>query len=52
MLTILLVVLLVILLGGGGPWAYRSYYAENYGPPGIVGLLLIVLLVALILRIV
>jgi hypothetical protein len=46
---IVLVVLLILLCGG---WGYRSYDAGpvyGYGPPGILGLVLIVLLILLLL---
>jgi hypothetical protein len=41
---VLLIVLIILLLGGLPTWGYHSY---GYGPSGIVGVLLIVLIVLL-----
>jgi len=39
---VLLIILIVLLLGGLPTWGYHSY---GYGPSGIVGVLLIVVIV-------
>ena len=43
---VLIVILLVILLGGLPNWGYHSY---GWGPSGIVGVLLIILVVWLLM---
>jgi len=42
---VVLIILIVLLLGGLPTWGYHSY---GYGPSGIVGVLLIVLVVLLL----
>ena len=42
---VLLIILIVLLLGGLPTWGYHSY---GYGPSGIVGVLLIILVVLLL----
>ena len=42
---VLLVILIVLLLGGLPAWGYHSY---GYGPSGLVGVLVIVLIVLLL----
>src|ERR1043166_8346597 len=42
---VLLIILIVLLLGGLPTWGYHSY---DYGPSGIVGVLLIVIIVLLL----
>jgi hypothetical protein len=44
--TILVVILIVILIGGMPNWGFHQY---GYGPSGIVGVLLIVLVVLLLM---
>jgi len=44
--VVLIVILLVILLGGLPNWGYHSY---GWGPSGIVGVLLIILVVWLLM---
>jgi hypothetical protein len=44
--TILIVVLVLLLLGALPTWGYSSGW--GYGPSGIVGLLLIVLVIAML----
>jgi hypothetical protein len=44
--TILLVILILILIGALPTWNYSRSW--GYGPPGIVGILLIVLIVLLL----
>lgn len=46
MYLVLLVILIVALLGGLPGWGYHSL---GWGPSGIVGVLLVVLVVALLL---
>ena len=41
---VLLIILIVLLLGGLPTWGYHSY---GYGPSGIVGVLVIILIVLL-----
>ena len=41
---VLLIILIVLLLGGLPTWGYHSY---GYGPSGLVGVLLIILIVML-----
>jgi hypothetical protein len=43
MITILIVVLIIALLGGLPTWGYSRSW--GYGPSGIVGLILVILLV-------
>jgi len=43
---VLIVILLVILLGGLPNWGYHSY---GWGPSGIVGVLLVILVVWLLM---
>jgi Protein of unknown function (DUF3309) len=45
---ILLIVVLVLLLGGLPAWPYSRSW--GYGPSGILGLLLVILLVMLLLH--
>ena len=45
MSLVLLIILIVLLLGGLPTWGYHSY---GYGPSGIVGVLVIVLIVLLL----
>ena len=42
---VLLIILIVLLLGGLPTWGYHSY---GYGPSGIVGVLLVVIIVLLL----
>jgi hypothetical protein len=42
---VLLIILIVLLLGGLPVWGYHSY---GYGPSGILGVLLIVVIVLLL----
>jgi Protein of unknown function (DUF3309) len=42
---LLLIVLLVLLLGGLPTWGYHSY---GYGPSGLLGVVLIILLILLL----
>jgi hypothetical protein len=42
---ILLIVLIVLLLGGLPTWGYHSY---GYGPSGLAGVLVIILLILLL----
>jgi hypothetical protein len=42
---LLLIILIVLLLGGLPTWGYHSY---GYGPSGLVGVLLIVVIVLLL----
>jgi hypothetical protein len=42
---LLLIILIVFLLGGLPTWGYHSY---GYGPSGLVGVLVIVLIVLLL----
>lgn len=44
--TILVVILIVILIGGMPNWGFHQY---GYGPSGIVGVLLIILVVLLLM---
>ena len=46
-LPLLLVVVLVILLFAGGP--YTGWHTFGWGPSGIVGILLIVLIILLLM---
>jgi hypothetical protein len=46
MSTILIIVLVLLLIGALPTWGYSSGW--GYGPSGIVGLLVIVLLIALL----
>lgn len=46
MSTILIVVLVLVLIGALPTWGYSSGW--GYGPSGIVGLLVIVLVIALL----
>jgi hypothetical protein len=46
MSTILIVVLVLLLIGALPTWGYSSGW--GYGPSGIVGLLVIVLIIALL----
>jgi Protein of unknown function (DUF3309) len=43
---VLVIILIVVLLGGLPTWGYHSY---GYGPTGIVGILLVVLVVFLLM---
>jgi uncharacterized protein DUF3309 len=43
---ILLIVLIVLLFGGLAHWGYHSY---GYGPSGIVGTILIIVLILFVL---
>jgi hypothetical protein len=45
MLTILLIVLLVLALAGAPGWGYHSF---GWGPSGILGFILIILLILLL----
>ena len=48
MITIILIVLLLFLLVGGLPtWGYSSEW--GYGPSGLVGVLVVILLIFLLL---
>lgn len=47
-MDILLIVLLILALGGSGPWWSYSH-SWGYGPGGIIGLILIVVLIRAIL---
>jgi hypothetical protein len=47
MTTILIIVLLVLLLGGLPAWPYSREW--GYGPSGVLGLILVVVLVLLLL---
>lgn len=50
MYLLLVVILLLLLLGGVGPyWPYSANW--GYGPSGLVGVLLVVVLVILLLRV-
>ena len=42
---LLLIILIVLLLGGLPAWGYHSY---GYGPSGLVGVLVVVLIVLLL----
>lgn len=44
--TLLLIILVLLLIGGWPAWPYSRGW--GYGPPSIVGLLLVVLLVLLV----
>lgn len=46
MLTILLIVLLILALGGLPTWQWHPY---GWGPSGVVGVLLVVLLVLVLM---
>jgi hypothetical protein len=46
MSTILIIVLVLLLIGALPTWGYSSGW--GYGPSGIVGLLVVVLLIALL----
>jgi hypothetical protein len=46
MVLVLIIVLVVVLLGGLPNWGYHSY---GWGPSGIVGVLLVVLVVLLLM---
>jgi hypothetical protein len=48
--TILLIILVLLLLGAAPAWPYSRNW--GYGPSGIVGLLLVVLLVMLLLNVI
>jgi hypothetical protein len=50
MWTILLIILVLLLLGAVPAWPYSRNW--GYGPSGIVGVLVVVLLVLLLFRIV
>lgn len=50
MWTILLIILVLMLLGAVPAWPYSRNW--GYGPSGIVGVLVVVLLVLLLFRIV
>lgn len=43
--TVLLIILILILVGALPTWGYASW---GYGPPGLVGILLIVVIVLLL----
>jgi hypothetical protein len=45
--TVLLIVLIIILVGAMPTWPYSSSW--GYGPPGVVGLLVIVVIVLLLM---
>lgn len=45
--TILIIILIVLLLGAYPAWGYNSGW--GYGPSGILGLLLVIVLVLLVL---
>lgn len=47
--TILLIILILLLLGGLPTWPYARNW--GYGPSGLVGVLLVVLLVLLLFRV-
>ena len=47
MWTILLIILLLVVIGGLPTWNYSSNW--GYGPSGIIGLILVVLLVLYLL---
>jgi len=42
---VLLIILIILLLGGLPTWGYHSY---GYGPSGLVGVLVIVLIILLL----
>jgi hypothetical protein len=46
--TLLLIILILLLLGGLPAWSYSRGW--GYGPSGVVGLLLVILLVLLIME--
>jgi len=46
MVLVLIVILIVVLLGGLPNWGYHSW---GWGPSGIVGVLLVVLVVLLLM---
>lgn len=48
MYLILVIVLVLMLIGGLPAWPYSANW--GYGPSGVVGLLLIILLVMIVLR--
>jgi hypothetical protein len=48
MLWIIVVVLLVLLIAGLPTWPYSSGLGYGYGPSGIVGAILLVLLILLL----
>ena len=48
--TILLVVLILILIGALPTWSYSSGW--GYGPSGIAGLIVLVLIVLLIMKVI
>ncbi len=48
--TILLIVLLVLLLGGLPAWPYSRGW--GYGPSGVFGLLLVILLLMLVFNVI
>ncbi|HET7010042.1 MAG TPA: DUF3309 family protein [Anaerolineales bacterium] len=50
MSTILLVILLLLLIGALPAWPYSRSW--GYGPSGLLGVLLVVLVVAVLLRLV
>lgn len=46
-MTTILIVILVLLLLGAGPWT--GWHGYGWGPSGVIGLLLVVLLVLMLL---
>ena len=42
LLTVLIVILIVVALGGLPTWGYHSY---GYGPSGILGIVLVIILI-------
>jgi hypothetical protein len=47
---ILLIILILLLVGGAPAWPYSRGW--GYGPSGVVGLLLVILLVMLLLNVI
>jgi hypothetical protein len=48
--TLILVIILLLILLGGGPVVYANRADWGYGPGGVVGLLVFIILVILVLR--
>lgn len=47
MITVLVIVLLILLIGGGPWWPHSRSW--GYGPSGVIGLILVVILILALL---